>query len=404
MQLLDPLKNYPSISFLVSFNFYLLLNSIEAMYNKGFHFEIHDLLTQFVAAMDDVVISRYNKNREEQEQLKVRYVNAPVQRVLLDIINKSQNITVPVIAVNVSSIDRDENRVFNKIEGFYNPVTRGADKVTAHVPMPVPINLGVTVTILTNYQSDMDQILSNFVPYSNPYLIISWKIPVEFGLSDISEIRSEVLWSGSISVEQPIELQPSDKPRFQSTTNFTIKGWLFPAAAKDFFKNIYFIDSNFHLTNRIKLDYDLYPTLANDLTEVDTISISAAPLLTNIYLLNGNSSYPVELVGNSTVIKTVNQPMSFNILGEMLQYTTSILISTNQTSMYENLTSFDFQYYPTVGGFLLPNSYFTIMSENVLHLTLPVLSAEGDFNIVVVNPVGWKDANSINTFLTYISA
>lgn len=374
------------------------------MYNKGFHFEIHDLLTQFVAAMDDVVISRYNKNREEQEQLKVRYVNAPVQRVLLDIINKSQNITVPVIAVNVTSIDRDENRVFNKIEGFYDTGSRGVSKTTPRVPMPVPINLGVAVTILTNYQSDMDQILSNFVPYSNPYLIISWKIPFEFGLPELSEIRSEVLWSGSISVEQPIELQATDKPRFQSTTNFTIKGWLFPSAAKNQYKNIYFIDANFHLSNRVKLDYDLYPTLATDLTEMDTISISAAPLLTNIYLLNSNSSYPVELVGNSQVVKTVNQPMSFNILGEMLQYTTSILISTNQSTMYENLTSFNFEYYPTVGGFLIPNSYYTIMGENVIHLTLPTLSAEGDLNIVVANPVGWKDTNSINTFLTYISA
>jgi hypothetical protein len=374
------------------------------MYNKSFHFEIHDLLTQFVAAMDDVVISRYDKNREEKEQLKVRYVNAPVQRVLLDIINKSQNITVPVIAVNVTSIDRDENRVFNKIEGFYDVATRGVSKTTPRVPMPVPINLGVAVTILTNYQSDMDQILSNFVPYSNPYLIISWKIPFEFGLPELSEIRSEVLWSGSISVEQPIELQATDKPRFQSTTNFTIKGWLFPSAAKNQYKNIYFIDTNFHLTNRIKLDYDLYPTLATDLTEMDTISISAAPLLTNIYLLNSNSSYPVELVGNSQVVKTVNQPMSFNILGEMLQYTTSILISTNQSSMYENLTSFDFQYYPTVGGFLIPDSYYTIMGENVIHLTLPPLSAEGDLNIVVANPVGWKDTNSINTFLNYISS
>jgi hypothetical protein len=369
------------------------------MYNKGFHFEIHDLLTQFVAAMDDVVISRYNKNREEQEQLKVRYVNAPVQRVLLDIINKSQNITVPVIAVNVSSIDRDENRVFNKIEGFYTPVTRGVDKMSTRVPMPIPINLGVTVTILTNYQSDMDQILSNFVPYSNPYLVISWKIPLEFGLSELSEIRSEVLWSGSISVEQPIELQPTDKPRFQSTTNFTIKGWLFPAVPKDLNKTIYFIDSNFHLTNRFKLDYDLYPTLSGDLTEMDTISISAAPLLTNIYSLNRNNTYPIELVGNSTVKKTKDQNLSFNILGEMLQYTTCILISTNVTSMYETLTSFDFEYYPTVSGFLIPSSYYTIMSENVIHLNLPPLSAEGDFNLVVVNPVGWKDTNSIDTFL-----
>ena len=110
------------------------------MYNKGFHFEIHDLLTQFVAAMDDVVISRYDKNREEKEQLKVRYVHAPVQRVLLDIINKSQNITVPVIAVNVTSIDRDENRVFNKIEGFYDAHSRGVSKTTPRVPMPVPVN------------------------------------------------------------------------------------------------------------------------------------------------------------------------------------------------------------------------------------------------------------------------
>jgi len=374
------------------------------MFNKGFHFEIHDLLTQFVAAMDDVVISRYNKNREEQEQLKVRYVNAPVQRVLLDIINKSQNITVPVIAVNVSSIDRDENRVFNKIEGFYTPVTRGVDKMSTRVPMPIPINLGVTVTILTNYQSDMDQILSNFVPYSNPYLVISWKVPLEFGLSELNEIRSEVLWSGSISVEQPLELQPTDKPRFQSTTNFTIKGWLFPAVPKDQNKTIYFIDSNFHLTNRFKLDYDLYPTLSGDLTEMDTISISAAPLLTNIYSLNRNNTYPIELVGNSTVKKTKDQNLSFNILGEMLQYTTCILISTNQSSMYETLTSFDFEYYPTVGGFLIPDSYYTIMSENVIHLNLPPLSAEGDFNLVVVNPVGWKDTISINTFLSYISS
>jgi hypothetical protein len=374
------------------------------MYNKGFYFEIHDLLVQFVAAMDDVIISRYDKNRVEKEQIKVRYVHAPVQRVLLDIINKSQNITVPVIAVNITSIDRDENRVFNKIEGFYNTASRGVNTTTPKVPMPIPINVGVSVTILTNYQSDMDQILSNFVPYSNPYLIISWKIPFEFGLPELSEIRSEVLWSGSIQVEQPIELQSTDKPRFQSTTNFTIKGWLFPAAAKDPLKTIYFIDSNFHLTNRSILQYDLFDELAAENTQSETISISAAPLLTNIYLLNSNGSYPVELVGDSQVIKTKNQNLSFNILGEMLQYTTSILISTNQTSMYQTLTSFEFEYYPPLSGYLIPSSYYTIMGENVIHLTLPPLSAQGDFNIAVVNSVGWKDTNSINTFLNYISA
>jgi hypothetical protein len=39
-------------------------------------------------------------------------------------------------------------------------------------------------SIITNYQSDMDQILSNFVPYSNPYIVICWKIPEEFGIKE----------------------------------------------------------------------------------------------------------------------------------------------------------------------------------------------------------------------------
>ena len=57
------------------------------MKNRAFHFEIKDLLTQFVAAFDDVVISRYNKNREARQNIEVRYVFAPKQRVMYDIIN-----------------------------------------------------------------------------------------------------------------------------------------------------------------------------------------------------------------------------------------------------------------------------------------------------------------------------
>jgi hypothetical protein len=370
------------------------------MYNKGFHFEIHDLLTQFIAAMDDVVIARYNKDREEKEQIKVRYVHAPVQRILNDIVNKSQNITLPVIAVNINSITRDEGRVFNKIEGFYQAVkTVGADKTSARIPMPVPVNLGVSVSILTNYQSDMDQIISNFVPYSNPYIIISWKIPEEFNISDITEIRSEVLWSGTINTDYPFELDSGTKPRFQATTEFTIKGWLFPATAKDLTKNIYFIDSHLHTTNRINLNYDSFLSLSGDNTETETVSISAAPDITNLYLLNPT----YELSGTRVVVENVNYQKSFNILGDMFQYTTYLLLSSDN-NLYTNLTSFDFVYYPSVTGCIIPKEYYTVMSNNTIHLNLPPLSGEGYLNFVVVNPAGWKDTNSINTQLIYLSS
>ena len=80
------------------------------MKNRAFHFEIKDLLTQFVAAFDDAVISRYNKSRQRQNNIEVRYVFAPKQRVLYDILNKAQNLTLPVVAINLTGVSRDESR------------------------------------------------------------------------------------------------------------------------------------------------------------------------------------------------------------------------------------------------------------------------------------------------------
>ena len=85
---------------------------------QTFHFEIRDIISQFIAAFDDVVINRYDKNRNVKSNVKVRYVYSPKERVLFDIVNKAQNMTLPVIAVNVGSISRDESRVFSKIYGF----------------------------------------------------------------------------------------------------------------------------------------------------------------------------------------------------------------------------------------------------------------------------------------------
>ena len=92
------------------------------MKNRAFHFEIKNLLTQFVAAFDDVVISRYNKSRVAKQNVEVRYVFAPKQRVMYDIINKAQNLTLPVVAINLTGVSRDNDRVFNKLTPTYIPL------------------------------------------------------------------------------------------------------------------------------------------------------------------------------------------------------------------------------------------------------------------------------------------
>lgn len=373
------------------------------MQNKTFNFEIRDLLVQFIAAMDDIVISRFNNNRQEEEKIKVRYVHAPKERVFLDLVNKAQDITLPVISVNITNIQRDETRVFNKIDGFYQPVKRETQpKLTAHIPMPVPVNVSVSMSIITNYQSDLEQIISNFVPYSNPYIIISWRIPESFKTSTLEEIRTEVLWDGSIQLEYPTDIEAGTKPRFSGNTTFTIKGWLFPAATEDLYKNIYFIDSHFRLKEKFNLSYDSYSadlSAINMNTLTETISISGTPLLTNIYLNKING--PLELSGSQVIIGNKN---SIILLGQNFQYTTNILLSSDHKNLYSNLTSLSYTYYPIVSGFLLPKDNYTIMNENAIHITLPELSGNSKINFVVANTIGWKDTNSISTQLYYISS
>ena len=231
------------------------------MNKKAFHFEIHDLLTQFVAAYDDVVISRYNKNREEKERIKVRYVHAPKNRIIYDLNNKSQNLTLPVISVSITSIERDETRVFNKISGMYLPtkVTDNSPARTAQIRMPVPVNISLAVSIIGQYQTDVEQIISNFIPYTNPYIIISWKIPEQFHLGYTNEIRTEVFWSGSMQLEYPIEVSSNDKARFSANTSFTIKGWLYKAIPDANAGNgehlIFTINANFYSLSSI-IGYD----------------------------------------------------------------------------------------------------------------------------------------------------
>jgi hypothetical protein len=365
--------------------------------NYTYHNELQDLIYQFGAAFDDIVIKRFNKNREPSAQIEVRYIYAPKEKVLFDIVNKAQNITLPVVAINITSVSRDSNRVFNKIDGFDVPALRNNNtpgKITNHVGMPVPVNVGISMSILTNYQSDMDQILSNFIPYNNPYIVISWQVPNNFHLSKQQEIRSHVMWDGNISLSYPIDQTGSDKPRIAADTTFIIEGWLFPAAPAEPSKNILFINNNFYVSNFVTsgkvIGYDqyyslsaanyTYPLSAGLINELETVSISAAPDITNIYY--SMSAGTIELYGN----QVVNNGATITLIGHHFQWTNNIILSSS-SSLFGTITAFNYTYYPTISGENVTT--YTVMTPNVLTLTVPTLTSSGVFDIIVSNAGGW---------------
>ena len=251
---------------------------------KTFYWEIHDLITQFVAAFDTVVIKRYNRNRVSQSSLQVRYLYSPKQRVMYDLANKAQNITIPVVSISIGSIVRDNDRVFNKLSGFYFPKTTTSPGL---LKTPIPVNINVNMSILTKYQTDMDQILSNFVPYTNPYIVISWKIPEDFELADLYELRSEVLWDGSVSLKYPTDISNTEKYVIAGDTSFTIKAWLF-VPTNESISNIFYIDAPIYNSSQLSLSSTIFETLTGETFVYSTSSRMQDDV--EIVSLSGNTS------------------------------------------------------------------------------------------------------------------
>ena len=378
------------------------------MKKRAFHFEVKNLLTQFIAAFDDVVISRWNKDRSAKSNIEVRYVFAPKHRVMYDIINKAQNITLPAVAVDLTSISRDETRVFNKLVPSYISTTFDDNpRNVSKFLMPVPVNLEVKMSILARYMEDVDQIVSNFVPYNNPYIILSWPVPKAFGTEYDQEIRSEVLWSGDLNYNTPTDTTYSDKFRITVDTSFTIKGWLFPEK-KDTQGTIYVVDNNFiavDLRNRIynpldrtevvdNLSYEQqgYGALSAFDNTVPTnysemVTISGIPEFTNIFYSTTGAINEIRSITN--ILSThVN---SFVVFGKRFSYENNFYLSAEKEDFFSNYQIITSAKSPEISGYKLDSSNFDISNDNVASLYFPAssLSGHGQFTFVTGNEAGW---------------
>ena len=419
------------------------------MKNYTYNFEIKDLLTQFAAAFDDVVIKRYNNQRQSAEEISVRYVYGPKQRVMYDIVNKAQNLTLPVIAINAASISRDPSRVFNKLDGFYNYKN---DTLLNTIKTPTPINITINFSILARYMQDMDQILSNFVPFANPYIILSWKEPMG-DTKEVIEIRSEVLWDGNISLTTPTEMTYSDKFRIVADTTFTIKGWLFKDTNNSY-PTIYSVRQNMIDSTRILnlqdlddvVDTDDYGTIIDSLTSTTTnTTIGDVPTLTNLFYftsgtnLNSLFEYKVTPQNNNVDNKIQGQNTSeyinqyidtyipgtplpvtestslntqltgnnnYMIYGTGLCETHTILISSNNTSITSPISSnitTEFTFVSssitgTASGFTLRPEYYNVVNCNLITVSIPALSGIGLVDLIVCGPNGWASSFTIGNF------
>tara|TARA_R110002167_G_scaffold98020_8_gene258405 strand:+ start:23043 stop:24077 length:1035 start_codon:yes stop_codon:yes gene_type:complete len=344
------------------------------------------MLTQFTAAFDDCFLYRYTKDKRAKEKISVRYVMGPKNRVLYDIINQAKNITLPVISMEQTNIRRDPSRIQHKDQKLHRPNLNNTD--VSNVPSPIPVIMDVNVSIVANYKEDVDQIVSNFIPWCNPYFIIAWKVPEDFGMDFVDELRSEVSWGGTVDFENPTNIDNTDKYKIVGNTTFTIKGWIFPALETPS-APIYVVNPNFISVNT-GADLSDYKSLStNDTTDV--IFISAYPEITNTFY-NGLAVYD-----NMTIAATNTN--NFTLYGKRFGFNNSWYLSGEYVAplILEEINTFKF---PTISAYKLPDDLITVIDDNIATISLSsnYLSA-GDFTIVTSNSAGWVAWDKVATVI-----
>ena len=353
------------------------------MKNYTYHFEVESVVAQFMAALDDIVIKRYKNDRTEDSNLKVRFVYAPKSRVLADLTDKAQNLQLPVVAVSIGGVQRDTSRVYNKLDGATFAISPADSKNRGFMPQPLPVNITVNVDFIAKYQRDIDQIITNFIPYCDPYFVISWRIKE---MND-HEVRSVCEWSGSVNIEYPKDLNATTNARVTGSTNFTIKAWLFkPITVAPL---IFDISTTFTDIDMLKQEYINYPSYQD-------------PILNDGEYLNfiiKGKPRPGAISPNHFLNNTPNQ--MFELFGSAFKEVRNIYLSGAAVSSLQTIQSpFSSNsalsaHFDTFTGVLIPSSHYSVISENKIDIQIPYSLNTGMFDVIIENIAGYESLSNI---------
>jgi hypothetical protein len=330
----------------------------------------------FISALDDIIVKRFNKDKVPEEQIKVRFVYAPKQRVLNDLLNKAQTIQLPVVSITNGGIIRDQSRVFNKIAGS-NVMGSLDTRYVNRLLQPIPVDVTVNVSILARYQKDFDQIVTNIFPYFDPYIVLSWRTP---NLPN-EEIRSNVYWNGNITTTYPTDVDAGKAARIQGDTTFTIKGWLFKALAKDLDATIFTINTDFNQTKDITTQYTLEQL---DEAGDERVTVSGVPKPISVDItrtLTGVQNQHIRVYGES-FFKIENVFLSGDTNFNTNFY--SPFMSSNPCTV--NLLSAQ---YPGFTGIQLLSTDYNVYNDTYLTLTMPSAANAGYVDVIVQNQAGY---------------
>ena len=181
-------------------------------------------------------------------------------------LNGAKNFILPCVVVEVTGIKADKNRLTNKtaIISRIDP-----SNLSEGYKYPTPIEISVTLNIITKYKTDLFQIYGNLASKFQPECFISWIVPTHERVKRIEELRNKVEWDFNLDIDSKETLKEEEEERYTGKMSFTIEGWLF--------------HNHRDLLGNTILDIGTTELVSNELeNRIDGFITDAAPL-TSIY-------------------------------------------------------------------------------------------------------------------------
>lgn len=194
---------------------------------RSYHSEFKNFTAQMLDLFNNIVISRFQQDSVEQQNFTVPCLYASRSRILKSLENRNKTLELPLLHLTMSGISRDSTRAMSLHDGILTQ--RDGQSYNFLKNTPVPINIQYTLGIITKFHEDMDQILTNFVPFFNPSVYVVIPHPIQSG----KKLKCQVVWNGEVAVEFPDEIDKNTPSRITATTSFTLKAWIFPGRSLD---------------------------------------------------------------------------------------------------------------------------------------------------------------------------
>ncbi len=209
-----------------------------------YHEIIRKTIIAFGTLFNNIDIKHKLQNDTNYSVIKVPIVYGPVEKFLARLeqkpdLRKRVAMTLPRLAFEMNSIQYDSSRKVSTMQTFIAKSIVD-DKTVNKVFMPVPYNLGIQLSIMSQYNDDALQIIEQILPYFQP----SFNITIDL-VSSIGEKRDIPLILGGINFKDNYESGYEEKRIIIHNLDFTAKTYLFGPVP----------DSTEGLIKKVQVDY-----------------------------------------------------------------------------------------------------------------------------------------------------